>query len=73
MYFQKNEYSFIFVELCQYKNITGKKKCKSQQEIDYYLNTTFISFDYQEIAIDPHNYTNPEIPRISEIYITISK
>ena len=71
--FQKNEYSFIFVELYQCQNITGKNKCKSQQEIDYYLNGTFLAIDYQDITIDPNNYTNPGIPKIGEFYTTISK
>ena len=71
--FQKNEYSFIFVELYQCQNITGKKNCKSQQEIDYYLNGTFLAIDYQDITIDPNNYSNPGVPRIGEFYTTISK
>ncbi len=71
--FQKNEYSFIFVELYQCQNITRKNKCKSQQEIDYYLNGTFLAIDYQDITIDPNNYTNPGIPKIGEFYTTISK
>ena len=71
--FQKNEYSFIFVELYQCQNITGKKNCKSQQEINYYLNGTFLAIDYQDITIDPNNYSNPGVPRIGEFYTTISK
>ena len=65
--FKKNEYSFIFVELFQCVNTTEKSNCKSQNEIDYYLNGTFTATDFQNIIIEPNNFTNPGIPSIGEI------
>ena len=70
--FQKNEYSFIFVELFECKNSSEKNNCKSQREIDYYLDGTFISIEYQGLTIDPNNYSDPNLPTLSEYYTTIS-
>jgi len=70
--FQKNEYSFVFVELFQCKNSSEKNNCKSQSQIDYYLDGTFISIEFQGLTIDPNNYLHPNLPTLSEYYTTIS-
>ena len=70
--FTKNEYSFIFVELYECKNTTEQSNCKSKNEIDYYLNGTFMAIDFQDIAVDPNNFLHPIIPRISQFYTTLS-
>jgi len=71
--FKKSEYSLIFVELFQCVNTTEKSNCKPQDVIDYYLNGTFLSLDYQDIAIDHTNFKNPGVPSIGEFYTTVSK
>ena len=71
--FKKSEYSLIFVELFQCVNTTEKSNCKPQNIIDYYLNGTFLSLDYQDIAIDHTNFKNPGVPSIGEFYTTVSK
>lgn len=70
--FHKNEYSFVFVELFQCKNSSEKNNCKSQSQIDYYLDGTFISIEFQGLTIDPNNYFHPNLPTLSEYYTTIS-
>ena len=70
--FQKEKYSFIYIELFECKNTTENKNCLPQEQIDYYLNGTFISIAYQEIVIDPCNYNMPNQPIIGEYYTTIS-
>ena len=70
--FQNEKYSFIFIELFECKNTTEKKNCLPQEQIDYYLNGTFIAIAYQEIVIDPCNYNMPNQPIIGEYYTTIS-
>ncbi len=70
--FQKEKYSFIYIELFECKNTTESKNCLPQEQIDYYLNGTFISIAYQEIVIDPCNYNMPNQPIIGEYYTTIS-
>ena len=70
--FHKNEYSFVFVELFQCKNSSEKNNCKSQSQIDYYLDGTFISIEFQGLTIDPNNYLHPNLPTLSEYYTTIS-
>jgi hypothetical protein len=71
--FKKSEYSLIFVELFQCVNTTEKSNCKPQNIIDYYLNGTFLSLNYQDIAIDHNNFKNPGVPSIGEFYTTVSK
>ena len=70
--FTKDEYSFIFVEFYECKNTTEKSNCRPQSEINYYLNGTFIAIDYQDISIDPNNFSNPIIPKVSQFYTTLS-
>ena len=70
--FQKHEYSFIFVELFECKNSSEKNNCKPQSEIDYYLDGTFITIQYQGLTIDPNNYLLPNLPELGEYYTTIS-
>ena len=71
--FKKSEYSLIFVELFQCVNTTEKSNCKPQNIIDYYLNGTFLSIDYQDITIAPNNFNQYGIPSIGEFYTTINK
>jgi hypothetical protein len=70
--FHKNEYSFIFIQFFECKNTTNKKNCKSQEEINYFLDGTFVTISYQSLNINPKNYLNPNEPTISEFYTTIS-
>ena len=71
--FTKDEYSFIFVEFYECKNTTEKLNCKSQSEINYYLNGTFMAIDFQDITIEPNNFVNPIIPKVGQFYTTLSK
>ena len=71
--FTKDEYSFIFVEFYECKNSTEKFNCKSQSEINYYLNGSFIAIDFQDISIDPNNFLYPIIPKVGQFYTTLSK
>ena len=71
--FTKDEYSFIFVEFYECKNSTEKFNCKSQSEINYYLNGSFIAIDFQDILIDPNNFLYPTIPKVDQFYTTLSK
>ena len=72
-FFTKDEYSFIFVEFYECKNTTEKFNCKSENEINYYLNGTFIAINFQDTTIEPNNYLNPMIPKVGEFYTTLSK
>ena len=71
--FTKDEYSFIFVEFYECKNTTEKFNCKSQNEINYYLNGTFMAIDFQDITIEPNNFVKPIIPKVGQFYTTLSK
>lgn len=72
--FLHDKYSFVMFDFYQCKNTTeNKKKCKPQEEIDYYLNGTFIAIEFTDIALDQSNYTHPDSPILGETYTTISK
>lgn len=72
--FLHDKYSFIMFDFYQCKNTTeNNNKCKPQEDIDYYLNGTFIAIEFTDIALDQSNYTYPDSPIIGETYTTISK
>ena len=71
--FSDNEYSFIILNLYPCKNKTNSSViCKPQKEINYYLNGTFLSFQYQDINLDPKDFNNPTKNIIGDYMTTVS-
>ena len=66
-------YSFFYIEFYPCVNTTDSKKCKPLNEIDYYLENTFISFEIENIELTPKNYENPTRPRNTDVYTTVGK
>ena len=70
--FLHDKYSFIMFDFYKCENTTENgNSCKSQNEIDYYLNGTFASIEFTDISLDPSNYSNPDSPILGEIYSTV--
>lgn len=70
--FLHDKYSFITFDFYQCKNTTENgNKCKPQNKIDYYLNSTFVAIEFTDISLDLSNYTHPVTPIIGETYSTI--
>lgn len=70
--FLHDKYSFIMFDFYKCVNSTENgNSCKSQNEIDYYLNGTFASIEFTDISLDPSNYSNPDSPILGEIYSTV--
>ena len=46
----------------------NRKKCKPKEQIDYYLKSTFVTFQIQDVEISPQNYSSPLINRNKDIY-----
>lgn len=70
--FLHDKYSFLIFDFYQCKNSTSNgNKCKPQEKIDYYLNSTFISVEFTDISINPSNYSYPDTPILGETYSTI--
>lgn len=70
--FLHDKYSFIIFDFYQCKNSTENgNKCKPQEKIDYYLNSTFVAVEFTDISVDSSNYTHPITPLVGETYSTI--
>ena len=72
-HFSYNVYSFFYVEFFPCKNSTDDNKCKPIEEIDFYLNNTFLCFEMEDIQLTPENYKNPVLTRSQDIYFTVGK
>lgn len=72
--FLHDKYSFLIFDFYQCVNSTkNNNKCKPQEDIDYYLNGTFVSVEFTDISLDQSNYSYPDSPILGETYSTISK
>ena len=72
-HFSYDLYSFFFIQFFPCVNTTESQNCKPLEIIDYYLENTFISFQWQDIELNPKNYSYPTRPRDVDIYNTIGK
>ena len=70
--FATDEYSFLVLNMYPCKNTTNKK-CKTQEELDYYLDGAFFTFQYQNFIFDPNDFDEPFKPKIGDFMTTISK
>ena len=72
--FSYDLYSLFFISFYPCKNSTENgNKCKPKEEIDYYLKSTFVSFQMQDVDMTPQNYKNPILTRDKDIYTTVGK
>lgn len=73
-HFSYDYYSFFFIEFYPCVNTTeNKNTCKPIEIIDYYLRSTFVSLQLQDIELTPLNYVSPARPRDQDIYTTVGK
>jgi hypothetical protein len=72
-HFSYDLYSLFFIQFFPCVNTTENKKCKSIEEIDYYLKNTFINFQMQDIELTPKNYSQPIRGRDVDIFTTVGK
>ena len=72
-HFSYDYYSFFFIQFFPCKNTTESSKCQTKEKMDYYLKSTFVSFQMQDIEITPLNFSYPVIGRDVDIYATVGK
>ena len=72
-HFSYDYYSFFFVQFFPCMNSTNNNNCKTKEKMDYYLKSTFVSFQMQDIEITPLNFSYPVIGRDVDIYATVGK
>ena len=72
-HFSYDYYSFYFIQFFPCKNTTDNSKCQTREKMDYYLKSTFVSFQMQDIELTPLNYSYPVLGRDVDIYGTVGK
>ena len=72
-HFSYDLYSFFYIQFFPCVNTTEKQNCKPIEQIDYYLKNTFLSFQLEDIELDPNDYLKPFRPRAANVYTTIGK
>ena len=72
-HFTYDLYSFFYIQFFPCINTTQKQNCKPLEEIDFYLKSTFISFQMEDIELTPKNYHSPVRARDVDIYTTVGK
>ena len=72
-HFTYDLYSFFYIQFFPCINTTQKQNCKPLEEIDFYLKSTFISFQMEDIELTPKNYHSPIRARDVDIYTTVGK
>ena len=73
-HFSYDYYSFFFIEFYPCINTTeNNNSCKPIEMIDYYLKSTFVSLQLQDIELTPLNYHSPARPRDQDVYTTVGK
>jgi hypothetical protein len=69
-----DNYSLFYISFFPCKNTTENNNyCRSREDINYYLEGTFINFHMEDIQIIPQNFDSPIIHRDSDIYTTVGK
>lgn len=71
--FSDNEYSFIVLKLYTCKNNTERNNCKSESEINDYLDGAIFTIQYQDYIFDPKNYSYPFKPIMGDFLTTVSQ
>ena len=51
----------------------NNNRCKSQEEIDFYLTSGYFSIVLKDFGLNPSNYTKPIVPTLQDLYTTIDK
>ena len=73
-HYSYDNYSFFYIQFFPCMNSTeNHKHCKSIEEIDFYLNSTFATFQMENVELTPYNYSYPVRGRNQDIYFPVSK
>jgi len=71
-HFSYDYYSFFFIQFFPCVNSTeNNNKCKPKEKMDFYLKSTFVSFQMQDIELTPLNFSYPVMGRDVDIYTTV--
>ena len=72
--FKYDKMSYIKINIFACVNSSkNNNHCKSQDEIDKYINSGYFSALVKDIGLNPFNYSYPTIPVLQDLYTTIEK
>ena len=72
--FKYDKMSYITINIFACVNSSkNNNHCKSQDEIDKYINSGYFSALVKDIGLNPFNYSYPTIPVLQDLYTTIDK
>ena len=72
--FSYDRLAYIIIKVYPCVNKTENNfKCKSQEEIDYYLSNGYFSILTKDKGLNPSDYNNPITPVFKDLYFTIGK
>ena len=72
-HFSYDLYSCFFIQFFPCVNTTEKQNCKPLEKIDYYLKNTFVSFEFQDIELNPNDYKTPFRVKSADVYTIVGK
>ena len=73
-HFSYDNYSFFYIQFFPCINTTeNNNHCKPTEVIDYYLTSTFICMEFEDVELTPQNNSYPVKPRNQDIYFTVGK
>ena len=73
-HFSYDNYSFFYIQFFPCINTTeNNNHCQPPEVIDNYLRSTFICMEFEDIELNPHNYSYPISSRNQDIYFTVGK
>ena len=66
--------SYIRIKIFPCVNTTeNNNHCKSREEIDYYLGSSYFSFLIKDFGLNPSNFENPISPTLQDVFTTIDR
>ena len=72
--FKYDRMSYIRINIFTCVNDSkNNNNCKSQAEIDKYINSGYFSALIKDVGLNPFNYSYPTIPIVQDLYTTIDK
>ena len=72
--FSYDAYSMFYIQFFPCINTTeNNNHCKSLEEIDYYLDGTFLSLQMEDIELTPDNFKEPIRQTAQDVYTTVGK
>ena len=72
--YKHERFKYIRIRIFPCVNSTKNNfTCRSQNEIDYYMNSGYFSIVLKDLGLNPSNYSYPVIPTLQDIFTTIDR